>query len=41
MKEQTRIGLKMTERQMEALARQTQVLRRDERLGKVLPSVGP
>ena len=41
MKEQTRDGLKMTERQMEALARQTRALRRDERPGKALPSVGP
>ena len=42
MKQQTRNGLKMTKRQIEGLARQTRVLRkRDERLGKVLPSVGP
>lgn len=43
MKEQTGNGSKVTERQIEALARQTRVLRRrrDERLGKLLPSVGP
>ena len=42
MKGQTGNGSKMTERQIEALARQTQVLRRrrDERLEKLLPSVG-